>query len=119
MTPTLPGWAIWHMPWTDKNDSTDRTAYFHVGNRLITLALHSPATVSNADGSGVAFRKRDPQNSARCSSARSRCTDGWLRNGQHRNGRIFLIELCIRQHAVGGPQIYTQYMCHFLISSLC
>ncbi|GAA4611457.1 glycosyltransferase [Saccharopolyspora hordei] len=44
-TVTLPGAAIWHMPWTDKNDATDWTAYFHTRNRLILAALHSPDTV--------------------------------------------------------------------------
>lgn len=41
-TVSLPGAAVWHMPWTDKNDSTDWTAYFHTRNRLIMAALHSP-----------------------------------------------------------------------------
>nr|WP_263254457.1 glycosyltransferase [Saccharopolyspora rosea] len=44
-TVTLPGAAIWHMPWTDKNDATDWTAYFHVRNRLVLAALHSPEEV--------------------------------------------------------------------------
>lgn len=44
-TVSLPGAAIWHMPWTDKNDATDWTAYFHMRNRLITMALHSPYDV--------------------------------------------------------------------------
>jgi len=44
-TVTLPGAAIWHMPWTDKNDATDWTAYFHIRNRLILAALHSPEDV--------------------------------------------------------------------------
>jgi galactofuranosylgalactofuranosylrhamnosyl-N-acetylglucosaminyl-diphospho-decaprenol beta-1,5/1,6-galactofuranosyltransferase len=44
-TVTLPGSAVWHMPWTDKNDATDWTAYFHVRNRLIMAALHSPYDV--------------------------------------------------------------------------
>jgi galactofuranosylgalactofuranosylrhamnosyl-N-acetylglucosaminyl-diphospho-decaprenol beta-1,5/1,6-galactofuranosyltransferase len=44
-TVTLPGCAIWHMPWTDKDDTTDWTAYFHLRNRLITMALHSPYDV--------------------------------------------------------------------------
>ncbi|GAA4864431.1 galactofuranosyl transferase GlfT2 [Saccharopolyspora cebuensis] len=44
-TVTLPGAAIWHMPWTDKNDATDWTAYFHTRNRLILAALHSPEDV--------------------------------------------------------------------------
>lgn len=46
-TISLPGSAIWHMPWTDKNDTTDWQSYFHVRNRLITAALHSPDTVRN------------------------------------------------------------------------
>lgn len=41
-TVSLPGAAVWHMPWTDKNDATDWTAYFHTRNRLIMAALHSP-----------------------------------------------------------------------------
>ncbi|MCP2164398.1 glycosyltransferase [Goodfellowiella coeruleoviolacea] len=44
-TVTLPGSAVWHMPWTDKNDSTDWTAYFHLRNRLIMAAMHSPYDV--------------------------------------------------------------------------
>ncbi|WP_323055159.1 glycosyltransferase [Saccharopolyspora sp. NFXS83] len=44
-TVTLPGAAIWHMPWTDKNDATDWTAYFHTRNRLVMAALHSPEEV--------------------------------------------------------------------------
>ncbi len=47
-TVTLPSCAIWHMPWTDKNDTTDWTAYFHLRNRLITMALHSPYDVRPA-----------------------------------------------------------------------
>ncbi len=47
-TVTLPGSAIWHMPWTDKDDATDWTAYFHLRNRLITLALHSTYDVRKA-----------------------------------------------------------------------
>jgi galactofuranosylgalactofuranosylrhamnosyl-N-acetylglucosaminyl-diphospho-decaprenol beta-1,5/1,6-galactofuranosyltransferase len=44
-TVSLPGAAVWHMPWTDKNDSTDWTTYFHLRNRLIMAALHSPYDV--------------------------------------------------------------------------
>ncbi|RDI18688.1 glycosyltransferase [Lentzea flaviverrucosa] len=46
-TVSLPGSAVWHMPWTDKNDSTDWQAYFHTRNRLILAALHSPYDVKN------------------------------------------------------------------------
>ncbi|HZA16627.1 MAG TPA: glycosyltransferase [Pseudonocardiaceae bacterium] len=58
-TVTLPGAAIWHMPWTDKDDATDWTAYFHLRNRLITLALHSPYDVRRAlvqDGLRTTFK---------------------------------------------------------------
>jgi galactofuranosylgalactofuranosylrhamnosyl-N-acetylglucosaminyl-diphospho-decaprenol beta-1,5/1,6-galactofuranosyltransferase len=58
-TVTLPGCAIWHMPWTDKDDATDWTAYFHLRNRLVTLALHSPYDVRRAivqDGIRNTFR---------------------------------------------------------------
>ena len=41
-TVTLPGSAVWHEPWTDKNDTRDWTVYFHIRNRLIMGALHSP-----------------------------------------------------------------------------
>ncbi|WP_306744265.1 glycosyltransferase [Saccharothrix yanglingensis] len=44
-TVSLPGSAVWHMPWTDKNDSTDWQAYFHTRNRLVLAALHSPYDV--------------------------------------------------------------------------
>ena len=39
-TVTLPGSAVWHMPWTDKDDVLDWQAYFHVRNRLIVASLH-------------------------------------------------------------------------------
>jgi galactofuranosylgalactofuranosylrhamnosyl-N-acetylglucosaminyl-diphospho-decaprenol beta-1,5/1,6-galactofuranosyltransferase len=58
-TVTLPGAAIWHMPWTDKDDATDWTAYFHLRNRLITLALHSSYDVRRAivqDGFRTTFK---------------------------------------------------------------
>lgn len=40
-TVTLPGSAVWHEPWTLKDDTTDWTLYFHVRNRLIFAALMS------------------------------------------------------------------------------
>jgi galactofuranosylgalactofuranosylrhamnosyl-N-acetylglucosaminyl-diphospho-decaprenol beta-1,5/1,6-galactofuranosyltransferase len=40
-TVTFPGAAVWHVPWTDKNDALDWQAYFHVRNRLISALLHS------------------------------------------------------------------------------
>lgn len=41
-TVTLPGAAVWHVPWTDKNDALDWQAYFHERNRIIAALLHSP-----------------------------------------------------------------------------
>ena len=39
---TFPGAAVWHVPWTDKNDAVDWQAYFHHRNRFISALLHSP-----------------------------------------------------------------------------
>ncbi|MDT5014814.1 MAG: galactofuranosylgalactofuranosylrhamnosyl-N-acetylglucosaminyl-diphospho-decaprenol, partial [Mycobacterium sp.] len=39
-TVTLPGAAIWHMAWTDKDDAIDWQAYFHLRNRLVVAAMH-------------------------------------------------------------------------------
>jgi galactofuranosylgalactofuranosylrhamnosyl-N-acetylglucosaminyl-diphospho-decaprenol beta-1,5/1,6-galactofuranosyltransferase len=41
-TVTFPGAAVWHVPWTDKNDALDWQAYFHVRNRFVSALLHSP-----------------------------------------------------------------------------
>ncbi|HET8594707.1 MAG TPA: glycosyltransferase [Intrasporangium sp.] len=41
-TVSLPGAAVWHVPWTDKDDSVDWQAYFHARNRFIAALLHSP-----------------------------------------------------------------------------
>jgi galactofuranosylgalactofuranosylrhamnosyl-N-acetylglucosaminyl-diphospho-decaprenol beta-1,5/1,6-galactofuranosyltransferase len=59
-TVTLPGSAVWHEPWTDKNDTKDWTVYFHLRNRLIMAALHSPYDLRKtlvAQGARVAFRR--------------------------------------------------------------
>lgn len=40
-TASLPGVAIWHMPWSDKDDATDWQAYFHLRNRLVVASLYS------------------------------------------------------------------------------
>jgi galactofuranosylgalactofuranosylrhamnosyl-N-acetylglucosaminyl-diphospho-decaprenol beta-1,5/1,6-galactofuranosyltransferase len=39
-TVTLPGAAIWHMPWTAKDDGLDWQAYFQLRNRIVTALLH-------------------------------------------------------------------------------
>ena len=41
-TVTMPGVAVWHVPWTDKNDALDWQAYFHQRNRTVAALLHSP-----------------------------------------------------------------------------
>jgi galactofuranosylgalactofuranosylrhamnosyl-N-acetylglucosaminyl-diphospho-decaprenol beta-1,5/1,6-galactofuranosyltransferase len=41
-TTTLPGAAVWHVSWVDKDDSRDWQAFFHARNRLIAALLHSP-----------------------------------------------------------------------------
>jgi len=41
-TVSLPGVAVWHVPWTDKDDSVDWQAYFHARNRFVVALLHSP-----------------------------------------------------------------------------
>lgn len=41
-TVSLPGAAVWHIPWTDKNDALDWQAYFHLRNRFVAALLHSP-----------------------------------------------------------------------------
>ena len=41
-TVTMPGVAVWHVPWHEKDDTIDWQAYFHRRNRLIAALLHSP-----------------------------------------------------------------------------
>ncbi len=41
-TVTLPGAALWHVSWLDKDDSIDWQAYFHARNRIVAALLHSP-----------------------------------------------------------------------------
>jgi len=40
-TVTLPGAAVWHVPWTDKNDEVDWQSYYHLRNRMVAALLHS------------------------------------------------------------------------------
>ncbi len=41
-TATVPGIAIWHMSFIEKDDSSDWQAYFHYRNRYVAAALHGP-----------------------------------------------------------------------------
>ena len=39
---TVPGVAIWHMSFLEKDDTSDWQAYFHYRNRFVAAALHGP-----------------------------------------------------------------------------
>ena len=56
-TVTFPGAAVWHVPWTDKNDALDWQAYFHVRNRFVAALLHS----SYPKGGRLLFENRNHQ----------------------------------------------------------
>jgi galactofuranosylgalactofuranosylrhamnosyl-N-acetylglucosaminyl-diphospho-decaprenol beta-1,5/1,6-galactofuranosyltransferase len=34
--------AIWHVPWTEKDDALDWQGYYHQRNRMVSALLHSP-----------------------------------------------------------------------------
>jgi len=42
-TVSLPGVALWHVSWVNKDDSIDWQAYFHARNRIVAGLLHSNA----------------------------------------------------------------------------
>jgi galactofuranosylgalactofuranosylrhamnosyl-N-acetylglucosaminyl-diphospho-decaprenol beta-1,5/1,6-galactofuranosyltransferase len=52
-TVTLPGAAIWHMAWSDKDDAIDWQAYFHLRNRLVVAAMHWDRKVSGLLASSI------------------------------------------------------------------
>jgi galactofuranosylgalactofuranosylrhamnosyl-N-acetylglucosaminyl-diphospho-decaprenol beta-1,5/1,6-galactofuranosyltransferase len=52
-TVTLPGAAIWHMAWSDKDDAIDWQAYFHLRNRLVVSALHWDGKVGGLLASSI------------------------------------------------------------------
>lgn len=41
-TVSMPGAAVWHVSWIDKDDLVGWQAYFHARNRAIAALLHSP-----------------------------------------------------------------------------
>jgi galactofuranosylgalactofuranosylrhamnosyl-N-acetylglucosaminyl-diphospho-decaprenol beta-1,5/1,6-galactofuranosyltransferase len=41
-TVSLPGAAVWHVNWADKDDAIDWQAYHHARNRILAALLHSP-----------------------------------------------------------------------------
>jgi galactofuranosylgalactofuranosylrhamnosyl-N-acetylglucosaminyl-diphospho-decaprenol beta-1,5/1,6-galactofuranosyltransferase len=40
-TVSFPGAAVWHVPWTDKNDALDWQSFYHQRNRFVAALLHS------------------------------------------------------------------------------
>ncbi|HWV50295.1 MAG TPA: glycosyltransferase [Microbacterium sp.] len=40
-TVSMPGVALWHVSWINKDDSIDWQAYFHARNRIVAALLHS------------------------------------------------------------------------------
>lgn len=52
-TVTLPGTAIWHMAWSDKDDAIDWQAYFHLRNRLVVAAMHWDGKASGLLASSI------------------------------------------------------------------
>lgn len=45
-TATIPGIAIWHMAWSDKDDAIDWQAYFHLRNRLVVASLYTDGPIT-------------------------------------------------------------------------
>jgi galactofuranosylgalactofuranosylrhamnosyl-N-acetylglucosaminyl-diphospho-decaprenol beta-1,5/1,6-galactofuranosyltransferase len=41
-TVSMPGAAVWHVSWIDKDDMVGWQAYFHTRNRMVAALLHSP-----------------------------------------------------------------------------
>ena len=41
-TVSMPGAAVWHVSWIDKDDLVGWQAYFHTRNRMIAALIHSP-----------------------------------------------------------------------------
>lgn len=41
-TVSMPGAAVWHVSWADKDDMVGWQSYFHERNRLVTTLIHSP-----------------------------------------------------------------------------
>lgn len=42
-TVSMPGVALWHVSWVNKDDMIDWQAYFHARNRIVAALLHSTA----------------------------------------------------------------------------
>lgn len=40
-TVSMPGSALWHVAWVDKDDSREWQAYFHARNRIVAALVHS------------------------------------------------------------------------------
>lgn len=47
-TVSLPGAAVWHVSWLDKDDSQDWQVYFHTRNRILAALLRSDQPIGHA-----------------------------------------------------------------------
>ena len=73
-TVSLPGAAVWHVPWTDKDDTIDWQAYYHARNRMLAALLHSPyPRGGRLIPESLATRSSTP---CRCSTALPSCASG-------------------------------------------
>ncbi|MGW9629782.1 glycosyltransferase [Agromyces sp. NPDC055520] len=59
-TVSLPGAAVWHVSWVDKDDTHDWQGFFHARNRLVAALLHSP--FSRGGGLPRAYLAQDLKN---------------------------------------------------------
>ena len=108
-TVTLPGVAVWHVPWTEKDDTLDWQAYFHERNRLVSgaaaLALRArrpagarePREPRQAHGLDAVRHRRDRScwRSRTCSTGPERMHRDIVHPAARRSGR------CATQYADG------------------
>jgi galactofuranosylgalactofuranosylrhamnosyl-N-acetylglucosaminyl-diphospho-decaprenol beta-1,5/1,6-galactofuranosyltransferase len=60
-TVTLPGVAVWHVPWHEKDDTIDWQAYFHRRNRIVAACTAATSARSRTPSiTRAAMRRRKP-----------------------------------------------------------
>ena len=92
-TVSLPGSAVWHVSWIDKDDLVGWQAYFHARNRIVTALLHSPyefggrvvresqyADINTSCQCSTRPRTAVAGRSKMCSRGRPGCRNGYLRS---------------------------------------
>ncbi|GMA28005.1 glycosyltransferase [Arenivirga flava] len=107
-TVSLPGAALWHISWLDKDDSIDWQAYFHARNRLVAALLHAP------QGRGVLLDftklhlKQLLQMQYSAASLRIRAMQDVLRGPEHLHAEIATILPQVRSElqSFGDARIY-------------